>query len=101
MMSRLFITPLAEQDLQDILEYIAQHRPQTARKWYEVLREKCAFLAQHPELGEHRPELADAIRSFSVNRWVIFYRLTGDVVEIHRILDGSRDVRSQIDRVEK
>ncbi len=96
MMSRLFITPLAEQDLRDILEHIAQHRPQTARKWYEVLREKCNLLAKHPESGELRPELADAIRSFSVNRWVIFYRFTGEVVEIHRILDGSRDVRSLI-----
>ena len=95
-MGRLFITPLAEQDLFDILEHIAQHRPQTARKWYDVLREKCTILAEHPELGELRPELANAIRSFSVNRWVIYYRIAGKVVEIHRVLDGSRDVRSQI-----
>lgn len=95
-MSRLLITPLAEQDTFGILEYISAQRPRVARKWYEVLRKKCAFLAQNPELCEVRSDLADDIRSFSVNRWVIYYRIKGEVVEIHRVLDGAQDARSQL-----
>jgi toxin ParE1/3/4 len=91
-MSSLQLTPAAEEDLLDILNHIATHRPLTAKKWYETLRSKCEFLSQNPELGQCRPELDSECRSFSVNRWVIYYRIVGDGVEILRVLDGSRDV---------
>lgn len=95
-MHRLLITPLAEQDLLGILGYISSQRPKVARKWYQILREKCEFLSQNPELGEVRADLADDIRSFSVNRWVIYNRIKEETVEIHRVLDGALDARSQI-----
>jgi plasmid stabilization system protein ParE len=35
-------------------------------------------------------------RSFPVDRWVIFYRVERELVEIHRIIDGARDLDSLI-----
>jgi toxin ParE1/3/4 len=93
-MSPLSFTPAADEDLFDILNFIATHRPKTARKWYYTLREKCEFLAANPELGQLRPEFGKDCRSFSVNRWVIYYRYFDNHVEILRVLDGARDVDS-------
>ena len=53
-MSQLIFSLLAEQDLLQIVEYLANDRPKTARKWYDKLREKCELLARNPELGELR-----------------------------------------------
>jgi len=93
-MSQLFFSPLAEQDLLEILEYIEKQRPQAARKWYHRLCESCALLAKNPELGELRPDLATTVRSFVVKRWVIYYRIESKAIVIVRVLDAARDVRS-------
>jgi len=93
-MSRLVFTPLAEGDLAGILNYIASERPQAAGRVVRTLRKKCELIARHPEIGQRRPEFPGNYRSFIVSRWVIFYRLVGDAVEIHRVLDGARDIES-------
>jgi toxin ParE1/3/4 len=95
-MNRLVFTPLAETDLNEILDYIAQHRPLTAVAVVARLREKCDLLAAHPLIGQPRPEFPGDYRSFPVERWILFYRVVGTTVEIHRIIDGARDLDSLI-----
>jgi toxin ParE1/3/4 len=93
-MSRLVFTLLAEADLNAILDYIAEHRPLTAVAVVARIREKCELLASQPFMGQRRPEFPDAYRSFPVERWVIFYRVAGDTLEVHRIIDCARDIDS-------
>jgi toxin ParE1/3/4 len=93
-MNRLVFTPLAESDLNEILDYIAEHRPLTAVAVVGRIREKCDLLASHPLIGQLRPEFPGDYRSFPVERWVIFYRVVSDTVEVHRIIDGARDLDS-------
>ena len=50
-MSRLVFTPLAEADLGEILDFIAEHRPLTAVAVINRIREKCNLLASHPPIG--------------------------------------------------
>jgi toxin ParE1/3/4 len=95
-MSRLIFTPLAEADLNEILDYIAEHRPLTAVAVVSRIREKCDLLASQPLIGQQRPEFPGDHRSFPVERWVIFYRVNGDTMEIHRVIDGARDLDSLI-----
>ena len=95
-MSQLVLTPLAEADLAAILDYIAQHRPFTAVAVIARIREKCELLASQPLIGQQRPEFPGDFRSFPVDRWVIFYRVQRNAVEIHRIIDGARDLDSLI-----
>ena len=95
-MSRLVLTPLAEADLGEILSYIAQHRPLSAVAVIERIREKCELLASQPLIGQQRPEFPGNYRSFPVDRWVVFYRVQRKGVEIHRIIDGARDLDSLI-----
>lgn len=91
---KLFFTPLAETDLNNILDYIAQHRPLTALAVVQRIRSKCELTATQPEIGQLRPEFPGEYRSFPVQRWVIFYRLEHNAVQIHRVLDGARDIDS-------
>ena len=94
---KLFVTPLAQADLNHILDQIAETRPMTAVAVMKRIRKKCELLATQPEMGQLRPEFPGNYRSFPVQRWVIFYRLEHETVEIHRVLDGSRDLDSLLD----
>lgn len=91
-MSRLFFTPLAEADLASILDSIAQDRPRTATAVVARIRKRCELLASHPLLGQRRPEFPGEYRCWPAERWVIFYRVVGDSVEIHRVVDGAMDI---------
>jgi toxin ParE1/3/4 len=55
-MARLVISPLAETDLNEILNYIAQDKPEAALRWVETIHKTCQFIAGNPEIGERRPE---------------------------------------------
>ena len=49
-------------------------------------------LAEFPEMGRERTELAASMRSFPVGRYIIFYRLGELGIAIVRILHGTRDI---------
>jgi toxin ParE1/3/4 len=93
-MSKLVFAPLAEQDLDDILAYIARDKPGAAVSWVGKIREKCEFLAANPDIGERRPEFRTGeFRSSLVGSYVIFYRAIADGIEIARVVRGERDIR--------
>jgi toxin ParE1/3/4 len=94
---RLLFTPLAMADIDAILDFISEHRPMTAVSVVQRIRERCELIAGQPEIGQMRSEFPGDYRSFPVQRWVIFYRVLGDRVEIHRVLDGARDLDSLLD----
>lgn len=94
-MANLVISPLAETDLNDILEFIARDKPEAAVRWVQRLREKCQFIAQNPGVGERRPEFETGeFRSTYVGNYVIFFRPIPEGVEIARIVRGERDIRN-------
>ena len=94
-MAKLVFAPLAELDLDDILAYIARDKPDAAIKWVRKIRDKCAFLADNPEVGERRPEFRTGeFRCSLVGSYVIFYRPTSDGIEIARVVRGDRDLRN-------
>ena len=94
-MAKLIFAPRAELDLDDILAYIARDKPDTAIKWVQKIRDKCALLARNPEIGERRPEFKTGeFRCSLVRSYVIFYRPIDDGIEIARIVRGERDIRN-------
>ena len=93
MMPRVIYAPQAEDDLIDVIEYIAKDKPAAARRWLEEIRSTCEMLATRPEVGEHRPDLGmPGCRSFSFGSYVIFFRRANDGIEVARIIHGSRDI---------
>jgi toxin ParE1/3/4 len=93
-MPKLTFSPLAEADLNEILEYISRDKPEAAIRWVQRIRETCELLARDPEIGERRPEFKTGeIRSSLVGRYVIYYRPTATGIEIARVIRGERDVQ--------
>ncbi|MEF2253041.1 type II toxin-antitoxin system RelE/ParE family toxin [Ralstonia solanacearum] len=89
---RLAITPLAEQDLESIADYIAQDNPARAFTFVRDLRGQCERLVLNPPGYRLRPELGDGMRSCTYGRYVIFFVATPDEVIVIRILHGARDL---------
>ncbi|MCG8583178.1 MAG: type II toxin-antitoxin system RelE/ParE family toxin [Pirellulales bacterium] len=88
------ITPLAERDMDEILDYISLDNPESALRVIRRIRKKCESLGDHPYLGQRRPEYADGqYRSTTVGSYVIYYSVEEDeeVVKVVRVLHGARD----------
>jgi toxin ParE1/3/4 len=92
--SEIVLSELAEADLTDIWEFIAQDNSEAADRLIDEIHEKCHFLAATPGVGRQRPELDPSIRSFVVGNYVIFYRESTSGIEVARVLHGHRDIAS-------
>jgi toxin ParE1/3/4 len=87
-------SPQAKTDLETILEDLQQKNPAVADRYATEFYDKGKALAQFPEIGRRRPEIAPHLHSTLVHPYVIFYRIHGDEVQILRILHGRKDLRS-------
>src|SRR3974390_1044629 len=86
------LSPLAEQDLDEIWSYVAEDASQTtADRLIDDIVHRFELLAEQPGIGRIRPEFSIGVRSFAVENYVIYYRQEGDDVLIARILHGRRD----------
>lgn len=85
-------TRRAREDLLDIWVHIASQNPVAADQVYDRIEENCQLLRDHPQLGPARPEVAEEARVLVVERWLAFYRLLDDGVQVVRIVDGARDL---------
>ena len=86
--------PDALGDLEEIQDFIAEDNRAAAARLIGSLRKACEFLAGNPHAGRARPELRADLRSFPAKRYVIFYRLLGDTLEIVSVVHGSRDIEA-------
>lgn len=84
------ITELAEADLVAIWDYIAEGSVQAATKFLTELAQKFNFLAENPLLGKGRFEFIVNLRSFPIQKYIIFYFPIQNGVEIYRVLHSSR-----------
>lgn len=89
---KLIVGLKASQDLREIENYIAQDNPQAAVDFVEQLAGRFDELTQFPGIGRKRDDIRVGYRSVSVKDYLIFYRVSGDVVEIMHVLHGRRDL---------
>jgi toxin ParE1/3/4 len=90
-MARLIFSERAELDLIEIGNFIAADNPAAARRFVAHIEKHCRLLEDHPLLGRSRDDLLPELRSLPYRRYVIFYRVSGDSVQIVRVLHGARD----------
>jgi toxin ParE1/3/4 len=89
------ITEAAEVDLEAIGDWIAADNPQRAASFVRELREKCERLADHPQGFAMLPRYRSAkIRRRPYRDYLIFYRISGSVIEVLHVLHGARDYES-------
>jgi len=91
---KLIIAEQAIEDLMDIWLYIASDSIRNADRFIDFLYEKCYSLCDVAEIGRERSELLPGIRSLSVKRYLVFYRVTEDAIDVARIVSGYRDIAS-------
>lgn len=89
---RVFFSPLAAHDMEEIGDYIFKDNPQAARKITRELRAKCRGLSKYPLRGVSRPDIEPGLRSISLGNYLIFYVVNLETVRIQRILHGARDL---------
>jgi toxin ParE1/3/4 len=80
----------AEDDLLGIWGSIAPDNPRAADSLLDRIDVACGHLAQHPDMGPARPDLAAELRYFVVGRYLILYRKIAGGVEIVRVVHGAR-----------
>lgn len=84
----------ARHDLQDIWDYLAEQNPIRADQWLDEFETRCQLLAEMPLLGRQRDELQPGLRSFLLGRYILFYRINEEQIEIVRVLSGYQDIES-------
>ena len=91
------IYPPAQQDLQEIVDYLNTLSPSAALRYYDKLTEETAGLSTMPERCPRPRDLALAAKGYRyliVENYLIFYVVSGGTVQIRRILYGRRDYRA-------
>lgn len=89
--------PTAEQDLAGIVDYLNTLSKEVALRYYDLLIEEIASLSMMPERCPHPRDLALTAKGYRyliVKDYLVFYIVSGDTVQIHRILYGRRDYQS-------
>lgn len=97
MTSRCVLSVVAEQDIDEIITYLAQENPVVAQKFLDALFDAMDKLAEYPELGHLREDLTDRPVKFWPFKWhyLIIYK-PASPLEIVRVLSGFRDIISLI-----
>ena len=89
--------PTAEQDLVDIVNDLKSLSEESARHYYKMLLEQITSLCSMPERCARPRDLVLAAKGYRyliVKKYLVFFTVVGDTVQIHRILYGRSDYRS-------
>lgn len=91
-MSRFYLTPEADADLDGIDEYYADKSPAAGRRLIREITRGCQLRAGQTNMGTPRDDLGTGVRSFPAQPYVVFFRPVDGGIEVIRIIHGSRDI---------
>jgi plasmid stabilization system protein ParE len=91
------MTQNAENDLNEIILFIAQSNPQTAIKIMEKIQARINTLDHSPNRGSYVPELLARnikdYRQITESPWKIVYRVDEEIVNVLTIIDSRRNLQ--------
>ncbi|KZY35181.1 MULTISPECIES: type II toxin-antitoxin system RelE/ParE family toxin [unclassified Oleiphilus] len=88
----LVIAPAAKTDLKNIYQYgLRQWGKTQSDSYLENIKEHFWTLTEQAMIGVDRSELLAGTRSLPIASHTLFYRVTGDTVEIIRVLHRRQD----------
>ena len=94
---RVKITQGAENDLNEIVDYIAQNNPRTAKIIMEKIIDKIKTLDHFPYRGGYVPELlaknVKDYRQITEKPWKIYYKINDNIVNVLAIIDSRRNIK--------
>lgn len=87
---------VAEEDLKNIILYIADDSPTNARVIFEKIKKSASSLTQLPERGRIVPELQNQgisfYRELIIAPWRLVYRISDKKVYVLSVLDSRQNV---------
>lgn len=87
-------------DLQTAAQFIYKDNPAAAYAFLEAAYDTFEFLARNPGIGRSRLDLGfSEIRSWRITgfrRYLIFYRVLPDRIQIWRVLHRARDLHQNL-----
>ncbi|MDB6020599.1 MAG: Plasmid stabilization system protein [Pedosphaera sp.] len=90
---KILVTELANEDLADLVRFIARDNPQAAERFGLALIERLKLLQDHPQMGRIVPERADPnLREIIHRPYRIVYRIYEPerVLKVLRFWHGAR-----------
>lgn len=93
-MARPRFTSAAYWDLEGIVRYLGARNPGAATRLCDGIERECRRLAQDPEIGKLRPDLAPFLRFIPFKKYLIFYRKSPEGIQVIRVIHSARDYRS-------
>jgi len=100
---RLVVSAGVDRDLDETLEYLGQSDRRVADRFLTAVHRVFADILESPGIGARREFQAarlHEIRSWRIKgfeKWLVFYRVTDEAVEILRVLHGARDLGEAFD----
>lgn len=91
-MARLIVSREAEEDINEILGFIADDNFEASMSLYSRMIEIFEMSADNPLAGRERDELKEGLRCFPSGSYLIFYRVWAGKVSITRVLHAARDL---------
>ncbi len=88
------LSPSAVRDLDQLSQYFMENSVAAGEELFQTLNQQFINLTQFPNLGKPYPQLHPTIRGLVVKKYIVFYRVTSQQLEIVRIVDGRRDLSS-------
>ena len=91
------VSKSAQNDLREIIKYIATNNPMNAQNVLNKIEAKINSLEQFPERGAYVPELLNHnikdYRQLLEAPWRIIYKIDNDIVNILIIIDSRRNTQ--------
>jgi len=88
----IFRTARADEDLIAIWMHIAANNPGSADRVLDAITQRWEQLAQHPQSGLARDDIAPGIRHLITGQYMTLYRISEEGIEIIRVIHGRRRV---------
>jgi toxin ParE1/3/4 len=95
---RLEFSRFVESDLEAIADYIAQDNPKRAVSFIREIRERIRAVGKNPLIYRLRSELGNDARMAVMGRYVILFRVVGEIVRIERVVYGGRDLLALLEQ---
>ncbi|MBA3966160.1 MAG: type II toxin-antitoxin system RelE/ParE family toxin [Nitrospirales bacterium] len=86
---------IAEQDLVELVSYLAAENPTAAADVLDHIEAQLQTLTSYPFIGripQASTLTALGYRVLVINNYLVFYKVKGNTVLVHRILHGARDL---------
>lgn len=97
MSAQYFLSDYAEQDVDDVITYLAPENPKAADDFVDALYDAFDKLAENPMLGHIREDLTKHPVRFWTFKWhyLVIYNPIKPI-EILRVVSGYRDITSMM-----